>query len=166
MCELVDGVLVEKTVGAKESMIACHIIQLLLNFLDGKGLGVVLGADGAMRFMPGLVRIPDVSFISRYRLVDGELPDAPLPDLVPNLAIEVLSKGNTKKEMKRKLQDYFRCGVELAWVLQPKTQTADVYTSPTDARRFNKNQSLDGGDLLPGLVLPLRRIFNGNKRGK
>jgi Uma2 family endonuclease len=165
-CELVDGVLVEKAMGVKESMMACFIIQLLLNFLEDKDLGIVLGADAAMRLMPGLVRIPDVSFISQDRLTDGNLPDAPLPDLVPDLAVEVLSKSNTKKEIKRKLHDYFLCGVRLAWVFQPKTQTAEVYTSPTDVRRLNKDQMLDGGDVLPGFTLPLRRVFDRSKRRK
>ena len=165
-CELVDGVLVEKAMGAKESMMACYIIQLLLNFLEDKDLGIVLGADAAMRLLPGLVRIPDASFVSNERLIDGDLPDAPLPDLVPDLAVEVLSKSNTKKEIKRKLRDYFLCGVRLAWVLQPKTQTAEIYTSPTDVRRFDKDQMLDGGDVLPGFTLPLRRVFDGNKRRK
>jgi Uma2 family endonuclease len=166
VCELVDGVLVEKAMGANESVLACYVIQLLLNFLEDKDLGVVLGADGALRLMPGLVRIPDVSFISRDRLTDGELPDAPIPDLVPDLAIEVLSKSNTKKEIKRKLHDYFLCGVQLAWVLQPKTQTAEVYTSPTHVRRLDKSQMLDGGDVLPGFTLPLRQVFDRSKRRK
>jgi len=165
-CELVDGVLVEKAMGVKESMMACYVIQLLLNFLDDKDLGVVLGADAALRLMPGQVRIPDVSFISQARLIDGELPDAPLPNLVPDLAVEVLSKSNTKKEMKRKLHDYFLCGVQLVWVLQPKTQTAEVYTSPTQVRRLDKGQTLDGGEVLPGFTLPLRQVFDRSKRRK
>jgi Uma2 family endonuclease len=166
ICELVDGVLVEKAMGWKESMMACHIIQLILNFLEDKDLGIVLGEAGMLRLRPGLVRIPDVSFISFDRMTDGELPDAPIPDLVADLAVEVLSKSNTKKEIKRKIHDYFLCGVQLVWVIQPKTQTAEVYTSPTDVRRLDKNQMLDGGDVLPGFTLPLRRVFDVNKRRK
>jgi len=166
ICELVDGVLVEKAMGVKESLMANYLSYLLLTFLEGKNLGVVLGESGALRFMPGLVRIPDVSFISFDRMTDGELPDAPIPDLVPDLAVEVLSKSNTKKEIKRKIHDYFLCGVRLVWVLQPKTQTAEVYTSPTDVRRFDNDQMLDGGDVLPGLTLPLRWVFDRSKRRK
>ena len=60
LCELVDGVLLEKTVGTYESYLAL----LLGNFVDENNLGIVLGADGMMRLVPGLVRIPNVSFIS------------------------------------------------------------------------------------------------------
>lgn len=62
--ELVDGVLVVKAIGAKESLWAVILGHLIQGFLDQHDLGIVLGADGAMRLMPGLVRIPGVSFIS------------------------------------------------------------------------------------------------------
>src|SRR5438552_2542105 len=67
LCELVDGILVEKAMGLKESLLACLLIQLLRNFLDGKNLGTVAGEGGMMRLAPGLIRIPDVSYISWER---------------------------------------------------------------------------------------------------
>src|SRR5687768_16318248 len=63
-CELVDGVLVEKPMGLRESLWACVLIGILEDFLKRHDLGIVTAPDGAMRLMPGLVRIPDVSFIS------------------------------------------------------------------------------------------------------
>jgi len=166
LCELVEGVLVEKAMGAKESQLACFLIHILLSFLEKRDLGAVLGESGAMRLMPGLVRIPDVSFVSRDRLPGGELPDDPIPDLAPDLAVEVLSKSNTKTEMKRKLRDYFLNGVRLVWLINPKTQTAEVYTSPEDMRAVGKSQALDGGDVLPGFRLPLKELFARPKRRK
>jgi Uma2 family endonuclease len=76
------------------------------------------------------------------------------------LAVEVLSKGNTKKEMDRKIQEYFRAGVRLVWLVEPKTETARVYTSPTKVHRIGTDGALDGGDVLPGFVLPLRKLFD------
>src|SRR3954452_5664053 len=61
--ELVDGVLVEKTMGIPESVVACVVIQFIRNWVVPRKLGVVAGADGMMRLAPGLIRIPDVSFI-------------------------------------------------------------------------------------------------------
>ena len=85
-----------------------------------------------------------------------------------DLAVEVLSRGNTPKEMRRKLGEYFEAGVRLVWFVYPKTQTAEVYTSPTEMRRIGKSQSLDGGDVLPGFKLPLRKLFAraSRRRGK
>jgi Uma2 family endonuclease len=62
--ELVDGVLLEKTVGTYESYLAMLLGQLLGVYVRQNDLGIVLGADGMMRLAPGLVRIPDVSFVS------------------------------------------------------------------------------------------------------
>ena len=164
ICELIDGVLVEKAMGARESIFAIVIARMLDTFVDEHDLGIVLGADGAMRLWPGRVRVPDVCFIAWNRIPGNEFPVEPIPDLVPNLAIEVLSRGNTKKEMQRKRHDYFQAGVQEVWEIQPKTQTAEVYTSPTKRRRIGKEQALDGGSLMPGFTLPLKQVFARLKR--
>jgi Uma2 family endonuclease len=164
--ELVDGVLVEKTMGTKESLLAGVVLRLLGNYVDTADLGVVLGADGMLRLMPGLVRIPDVSFIPWDRIPNEEIPDDAIAELVPDLAVEVLSKKNTRGEMDRKLRDYFLSGTRLVWMIQPKTQTARVYTSPTDSHRVGKNGSLDGGVVLPGFTLPLSELFARTRRRK
>ena len=78
--ELVDGILVEKTIGLFESRVAIVLAYFLQTFLDQKDLGIVLGSDGTMRLAPGLVRIPDVAFVSRERLGSG-LPRQAIPDL-------------------------------------------------------------------------------------
>lgn len=63
ICELVDGTLVEKPMGWEESAIAGLIIHFLVSFTKPRRLGTVLGADGMLRLVPGLVRVPDVSFL-------------------------------------------------------------------------------------------------------
>ena len=162
--ELVDGVLVEKAMGAKESLLATHLSFLLKSFLQDKDVGVVLGADGMMRLRPRLVRIPDVSFISWDQIPSGEFPSKPIPDLYPDLAVEVLSKSNTAGEIERKLSEYFEAGCRLAWIIAPKTHTADVYTSPTECQHLRPTQSLDGGNVLPGFKLPLKELFASTRR--
>jgi Uma2 family endonuclease len=159
LCELVQGVLVEKAMGARESLLAGVLVQHLNNFLDQHDLGLALTADGTVRLAPGLVGIPDASFISWDRLPARELPDDPIPDLVPNLAAEVVSRGNTPKEMQRKVREYFAAGVQLVWLIYPRTRTALVYTALGRRRKVGKGQSLDGGTVLPGFTLPLRQLF-------
>jgi Uma2 family endonuclease len=166
LCELVDGVLVDKAMGYKESLLAGWLLHFLWSFLERNDLGTVAGADGAMRLMADLVRIPDVSFISWDRLPGREIPDEPLPNLVPDLAVEVLSKGNTPKEMARKLREYFNAGTRLVWLVDRKKEIVDVYTTPDDQRRFAKNQTLDGGEVLPGFTLPLRKLFAKTGKGR
>ena len=159
LCELVDGVLVEKTMGYYESLIAVLLIQYIGRFVHEHDLGIVLGADGTLRLMPGLVRIPDVSFLSWDKFPNRLLPREPIPDLVPDLAVEVLSEGNTAEEMRRKLREYFRAGVRLVWLIDPATQSAEVYTSARKKTTIAANQTLDGGAVLPGFRLGLQELF-------
>lgn len=163
ICELVDGVLVEKPMGAREALFAGAIIQHMGAFVEKHNLGSVLPPDGTLRLLPGLVRIPDVSFISWESIGADKLPEEPIPSLVPDLAVEVLSKGNTPKEMERKLREYFRVGVQEVWLVQPKTQKTQVYTSPTNYRVTTKNGVLRADSLLPGFTLPLKKIFERTK---
>lgn len=162
--ELVDGVLVEKAMGATQALLAGYIVHFFWEYLRGHDLGVALGADGMMRLRPRLVRIPDVSFISWDQIPSGEFPSKPIPDLFPDLAVEVLSESNTPAEIDRKLAEYFEAGCRLAWIVDPKTHTADVYTSPTDCQHLRSNQSLDGRDVLPGFKLPLKELFASTRR--
>ena len=162
--ELVDGVLVEKAMGAREALLASFIVHFFWEYLKERDLGVALGADGMLRLRPRLVRIPDVSFISWDQIPSGEFPSTPIPDLYPDLAVEVLSDSNTVAEIDRKLQEYFEAGCRLAWIVDPKTQTADVHTSATECRHLRPSQSLDGGDVLPGFKLPLKELFASTRR--
>ena len=110
------------------------------------------------------MRIPDVSFIRWEQFPNRELPPEPIPALAPDLAVEVLSEGNTEAEMQRKLHDYFTAGVRLVWYVDPRTRTAKAYTAEDQCVEFSKQQSLSGGDVLPGFELPLRDLFAQAKR--
>src|SRR3954452_24115384 len=72
--ELVDGVLVEKGMGYRESLLACALIEFLRAFVIPRNLGLVSGADGSLRLFPGLVRAPDVAFASWDHFPDRRLP--------------------------------------------------------------------------------------------
>ena len=124
-----------------------------------RNLGVVAGPDGTLKILPRQVRIPDVSFISWDRFPDGKLPQTPIPAVAPDLAVEVLSEGNTEGEMRRKLHDYFAAGVRLVWYVDPRSRTAAVYTRPSNASVLGESDVLTGGDVLPGFELSLRELF-------
>ena len=164
LCELVDGVLVEKAMGWKESFLTLVLVKFLGEFLDRHNLGVLVGADAMLRLFPGLIRAPDVSFISWDRFPGGKLPEEPIPDLAPDLAVEVISNSNTRKEMERKLQEYITHGVLLVWYIYPKKQTVEVFKSPSDKKVLTREQTLDGGEVFPGFSLPLAQLFAPKRR--
>ena len=159
LCELLDGVLVEETIGYYESYIAATLIRLVGNFVVEHDLGIVAGVDGMMRLAPGLVRIPDVSFVAWGKLPGRHLPRQPVSDLVPDLAVEVLSEGNTPREMARKLDEYFARGVRLVWLVNPETETVEVHTSRYQSVVLDRSARLDGGVVLPGFTLPIHTLF-------
>ena len=159
LCELIEGVLVEKPMGFRESLLAVALAQFLRSFVLPGNLGLVTGADGMIRLFPGLVRIPDVAFISWDNVPGNKVPEDPIPQLVPDLAVEVLSRTNTLSEMQRKREEYFAAGVRLVWMVDPDDRTVRVFRSPEDSTLYSEEETLDGGDLLPSFSLPLRQLF-------
>lgn len=158
--ELIDGVLVEKVIGYPEAFLATKISHWISSYLDQNDLGIVVGSDGAVELMSDLVRIPDVSFVAWDRLPGRKVPTDPIPELAPDLAVEVLSDGNTAAEMQRKLEDYFRAGVRLVWYVDPQVRTVTVYAAPDKGTTLRADQPLDGGAVLPGFRLPLQTLFD------
>jgi Uma2 family endonuclease len=160
LCELVDGTLVEKAMGFEEARLAGRLVYLVNAYLEQNDLGICVGADGMMRIAPGLVRIPDMSFITWDRLPGRASPREPIPDLAPDLAVEVLSEGNTKPEMARKVREYFDAGVKLVWLIDPRKRTARVFSTVEKSVLVRADQELDGGDVLPGFVLTLSDLLD------
>jgi Uma2 family endonuclease len=159
LCELVDGVLVEKVMGYYESLLAGLLIGYLREFLQQHDLGIVLGEGGMLRLAPGLVRIPDVSFISWDKFPGRILPAESVPDIAPDWAVEILSESNTAQEMARKLQEYFTAGVRMVWYVDPMARSVRVYTATDRCLLLTEAQSLDGGTVLPGFTLSIRQWF-------
>jgi Uma2 family endonuclease len=159
LCELIDGVLVEKTMGAPEGYLAAEIIQRMGHHVRERHLGVLYTPDSPFRVLPGQVRLPDVSFVSFAQLPNGKIPSEPIAKLVPELVVEVLSASNTRAEMKRKLKEYFLAGVQLVWFIDPDKRRGLIYTAPDEMRAVSGDEAMDGGDVLPGFRLPLRELF-------
>jgi Uma2 family endonuclease len=160
ICELIDGVLVEKAVGYAESILAEYLIVLLDAYVRPRNLGLITLPDGTIRLWPGRVRIPDVAFFSWDRLPGRKRPQEPIPTVAPDLAVEVLSISNTAAEMHLKREDYFSKGVRLVWEIDPRARVVYVYTSvETPDCVLSDADTLDGGDVLPDLHLSLRDFF-------
>ena len=160
LCELVDGTLVEKAM----SVTASYVAALLIHFLNGhvipRGDGFVTGADGMMRMTGRRVRIPDVSFVSFDRVPDRLIPAEPILNFAPDLAVEVLSPSNTRREIAQKLVEYFASGTRLAWIVDPDARTIAVHHGPGEPTSvLTAADALDGEDVLPGFSLGAADLF-------
>jgi Uma2 family endonuclease len=164
LCELVDGILVEKTIGFREGFLAMWLGTLINDYLRENNIGLAAGADSGIRFKLDLVRMPDVSFIRWDSVEDPdeiENPAGAFLEYPPDLAVEVLSPGNTRREMEIKLEEYAKAGVRLVWYVDPERKEVDVYPkgNPKRKKTVGVGGTLDGGDVLPGFTLPVAKIF-------
>jgi Uma2 family endonuclease len=152
--------------GRVESSIAAALVAALENYLEQNDLGTISGEGGMFRLPGNLVRIPDVAFASWDRFPDDESLSAPVPEIAPDLAVEVLSESNTPREMTRKLREYFSAGVRLVWLIDPGSKSVTVFTSPAKSLVVPQDGVLDGGKVLPKFKLPVARLFARLKRPK
>ena len=160
LVELINGTLVEKPVGLDEAVIAQWVAYHLMTWIVPRKLGVVAGGDGTMRMRNGRIRLPDVSFISLERFAALPRPRPPIPEIGPDLAVEVLSPSNTSREIDQKLREYFESGTRLAWVIDPPTRTVAVYVAPDHpAHTLTESDTIDGGDVLPGFSVAIAEFF-------
>lgn len=158
--ELVDGVLVDRAMGFFESRLGLILAVFLEQWLTHNPIGFCNG-DGALTRMEfGNVRVPDVSFTRWERTKNHLVPRDPICGIAPNLAVEVLSRANTHREIERKRQEYFDAGVELVWIVEPELMTVEVWSSAKECRILDRNDTLDGGTVLPGFQLPIQMWFD------
>ncbi|MCS7168954.1 MAG: Uma2 family endonuclease [Gemmatales bacterium] len=159
--EIEYGRRVEKPMSALSSALASELGHRLAYFLFGQRVGrVVAEAVFILNAERNLRRRPDVAFVSTQRWpLDKPIPAQGDWPVVPDLAVEVLSPGDTAEKLAQKVNEYFRSGVRLVWVVLPMIRQVYVYTGPTAVRILTKQDELDGGDVLPGFRLQLAELF-------
>ncbi len=158
--ELIHGTLVEKAMGSLEGFLASWIATHLNIYLMANEIGAAFGDSVPLVFSPKLVYVPDAGFVATARLPGGEFPaDRPLAALIPNLAIEVISVSNTKKEMERKLASYFECGVAEVWYVYPKTFQVYQFVPGKEPAILELSDTLTTS-LLPGFSLGVKTLFS------
>jgi Uma2 family endonuclease len=157
--ELVDGRMIEVTpVDPGHSFISARIARLLDSFVDDSGSGRVSveQAGYVLSTDPPVVRAPDVAFIRSDRLdrrVGAFIEGA------PDLVVEVMSPSDSAVELSEKIDAYFAAGARLLWVVYPRQRRIAVYSSPLRSQIVTEADTLDGGDVLPGFRIPVRKIF-------
>lgn len=166
--EVVAGEIVEKpAMGAFQTRIATRLLAFLFNYVEEAGLG---RASSEMLHVfdraRGLKRRPDVSFVSYSRWDrTTPVPNEEAWDVVPELAVEVVSPSNMAEEMLTKIGEYFRAGCLRVWVVYPNEQQVYVYSSPTSNRILTIADELDGETAVPGFKLPVAKLFDDAARG-
>lgn len=159
--ELVKGELFEMPpAGGRHGSVAMRIGALLGVHARANQLGEVFAAETGYILCrdPDTVRAPGASFIAGDRLPPGELP-AGYFDIMPDLAIEVLSPNDRPGEVQDKVEDWLRAGVRLVWVINPTTRSAMVHRPLSDPQEVAEGDILDGNEVISGFTCQLRELF-------
>lgn len=161
--ETINGLRVElPPMSAYAGILATRLSTRLNDFArtDEKGEAVV---DVLFRLPAPLDRNrrPDVAFVSRQRWP----LDRPMPveenawDVVPDLAVEVVSPNDIAEDLQEKIEEYFQAGVQLVWIVYPRRRVVHIYEGPLRIRGLSRSEVLEGGTVLPGFRLPLASLF-------
>jgi len=159
--ELVQGELRRMNpAGNVHGRITIRITWRLAQYVEENRLGTAYAAETGFRLSsdPDTVRAPDVAFVSRARVeavgeVEGFWPEA------PDLAVEVVSPGDSFTDVEEKVFDWLDAGTKMVVVVNPRQRSATVYKSPSDISALAEADVLAGGDVLPGFELAVREIF-------
>ena len=160
--EFVNGQKVELPPGSIYASWVASRLQLRMGPLaESHGLGTVV-SEGLFILDPvkNLRRRPDVAFVSAANWpLDRPLPETGDWEMVPDLAVEVVSPNDVFQDVLSKMREYFRLGVKQVWIVLPVDREIYVYDSPKNPRVLSAADELDGGALLPGLRLPVASLF-------
>jgi len=127
---------------------------------DAAGLGRMFESSGGMTFPNTAVRAPDASWISRGRWEAVPEDDRRrFAHVVPDFVAELLSPSDSSTAARAKMAEYVAQGVRLGWLIDPTTQAVEIYRPGRQPETLAKPAALSGEDVLPGLVLDLKRIL-------
>lgn len=160
--ELVAGKLrVMSPAGWRHGGVAANIAAMLGTFIRQRQLGVGFGAETGFLLArdPDTVRAPDFAFIANERLPKVEPSEAYWPG-APDLAIEVLSPGDTAGEIAEKVTEWIAAGCASVWVVDPKLKTITIYRSLSEVRVLAAGETLVDDCILPGFSCVVDQIFN------
>jgi Uma2 family endonuclease len=146
--------------GFQHGVIVNRLSSLLTNVENRDGLGIILGAETGFILSrhPDTVRAPDVGFVTRERIERIGIPVAYFPE-APDLAVEVVSLGDTVTEVEAKAEDWINAGTRLLWVVSPRSRTVTVYQSLAKISVLTENDILDGLTIVPGFACRVTDLF-------
>jgi Uma2 family endonuclease len=146
--------------GSEHGVIVVNVTVFLGQHVKANNLGIVFGAETGFLIEenPDTVLAPDVAFISREHIPESGIPKKYWPG-APDLAVEVLSPGDTAREVEKKVNQWLTAGAHLVWIVNPKRKSITVYRASGDAVTFSERDELDGEDLVLGFRCRVSEIF-------
>ncbi len=148
--------------GSEHGMLVARLTVALGSHVEANDLGVAFGAETGFKLAsnPDTVLAPDFAFVSNERIPATGIPVAYWQG-APDLAVEVISPGNSRREMEEKVKEYFAAGVRMVWMVYPKRRTVTIHRPEVEAVTLTENEMLDGQDVVPGFQYSIAKLFAG-----
>jgi Uma2 family endonuclease len=160
--EVVKGVYIEMSpASALHGKVTSTLHFLIVSHVRKNRLGEVTAAETGfvLTRAPDTVRAADVGFISASRLSSTGIPETGFWPIAPDLAVEVVSPGDSSDDVQAKVEDYLSAGTRMVWVVYPKTRSVTVFRSLRDVKVLRADESLSGEDVLPGFECKVSEVF-------
>jgi Uma2 family endonuclease len=153
--------------GAEHGALGARLTGALMQYVEEHDLGEVFGAETGFKLTsnPDTVLGPDLAFVSNERIPPTGIPVAYWPG-APDLAVEVVSPGNSRREIEEKITEYLAAGVRLVWIIRPKQRTVTIHRAQAEPVTLNESDTLDGQDVIPGFQYNVGRIFTRQRSRK
>jgi Uma2 family endonuclease len=138
-----------------------RLTAALSAYVDDNDLGEVYTSEPGFELQPepdAVVRAPDVAFVRKDRIPPADQQSGFWP-IAPDLAVEIISPSETATSIQDKVQDYLAAGTRLVWLVFPLHYIVTEYRSLDIMRHYNYEDSLDGGDVIPGFRYELKKLF-------
>ena len=159
--ELLDGILVERPMGAKSGLIIMNFARFLALFIHTAKLGGFYSSDTGYILWPNnrrRLRFPDASFVSKGRLPDGKVPEGYF-HLAPDFAVEVVSPNDGGCEIQEKVEEYLAAGTLAVAVVYPRAEVVLVFHADGRVLKFTSSMTLEIPELFPGFGCPVAELF-------
>ncbi len=146
--------------GSRHGRIVSRVNSLVEQAVRRGRLGATFGAETGfvLSHNPDTVRAPDVAFVAAARLPAGDLPDGYFRG-APDLAVEVVSPSEAAADIQSKVTEYFEAGGRQVWIVYPNTLQVVIFRSARESMALLAEDTLDGGDLLPGFACRVAELF-------
>lgn len=156
--ELIEGELVEISPGNEtHGELAAEILRLIGNYVREHKLGRVYAAETGFKLSETTIIAPDAAYVSQERVKPRTEKFA---SVIPDLAVEVYSPGDTQRELHEKIALYFNAGTRQVWVIFPKSRAVYVYHSETAVTILKDESIIEGGAVLPGFQIKVNDLFS------
>ena len=166
--EVVDGELIMSPKNNFEHESICIRLSTAMHTFNATHkLGAVLGSSAGFWMHNRNCRAPDISFIPNTRLKQTGFTSRTRKFFpgAPDLAIEILSPNNSRREIDDRLRDFFSSGTQIAWLINPELEAVEICYALDNRKLLGPGAELDGEHLIPGFRYPIADLFRETSWG-